>query len=83
MTLFFYFLYRFDLELENWIVDVNELKEIAESQNFVGRAEDWENEKWKVDGAVTKVLFANKCKDMHFILPDTGHMYYIQKEDAV
>ncbi len=41
------------------------------------RTEDWEKEKWKVDGAENKVLFANKYKDMCFVLPDTGHMYYI------
>ncbi len=29
------------------------------------------------DGAVNKVLFANKYKDIHFVLPDPGHMYYI------
>ncbi len=45
---------------------------------------DWEKEKWKVDWAVNKVLFANKYEDMHFILPDTGHMMcYIQEENVV
>ncbi len=84
MTLnYFCLLCRFDLELENWDVDVNELKEITISRNFVGWTEDWEKEKWKVDVAVNKVLFANKYKDMHFILPDTGHMYYIREEDVV
>ncbi len=79
----FHFLYSVDLELENWGVDINKLKEIAISRNFVGWIEDWEKEKWKVDGPVNKVLFANKYKDMHFVLPDTGHMYYIQEEDVV
>ncbi len=36
-----------------------------------------------MDGAVNKVLFVNKYKDMHFVLPDTGHMYYIREEDVV
>ena len=82
-TNLFLLLCRFDLELENWGVDVNELKDIAISRNFVGWTEDREKEKWKVDGAVNKVLFANKYKDMHFVLPDTGHMYYIWEEDVV
>ncbi len=68
------FLDRFDLGLENCDVDVNELKEIPISRNFVGWTEDWEKEKWKVDGAVNKVLFANIYKDMRFVLPDTRHM---------
>ena len=84
MTLnYFCLLYRFDLELENWGVDVNELKEIPISRNFLGWTEDWEKEKWKEDGAVNKALFANKYKDMRFVLPDTGHMYYIREEDVV
>ncbi len=36
-----------------------------------------------MDGAVNKVLFANKYKDMRFVLPHTGHMYYIREEDVV
>ncbi len=66
-----HFLYRFDLELENWGVDVNELKEIAMLRYFVSWTEDWEKEKWKVDGAINKVLFAKKYNDMHFVLSDT------------
>ncbi len=46
---------------------------------------DWRlaNREWKVDGAVNKVLFANKYKEIHFVLPDTSHMYYIQVEDVL
>ncbi len=44
-------MYRFDLELENWGVDVNEFKEIAILQNFVGWTGDWEKEKQKLYGA--------------------------------
>ncbi len=83
MTLnYFCLLNRFDLELENWGVNI-ELKEIPILRNFVGWTEAWEKEKWKVDGAVNKALFANKYKDMRFVLPDTRHMYYIQEEDVV
>ncbi len=61
MTLnYFCLLCRFDLELENWGVDVDELKEIPISSNFVGWTKDWEKKKWKVDRAINKVLFANK-----------------------
>ncbi len=56
----FCLLCRFDLELENWGVDVNKLKETPISRSFVGWTEDWEKEKWKVDGAVNEVLVANK-----------------------
>ncbi len=80
---FDFLLYRFDLEIEHWGVDINELKEIAISRSFVGWTEDWEKEKRKVDGAVNKVLLANKYKDICFVLPDTGLMYYIQEEDVV
>ncbi len=73
----FHFLCRFDLELENWGVDVNEHKEIPISRNFVGWTEDWEKEKWKVDGAVNKVLFANKYKDMRFVL--LSYVLYLRR----
>ncbi len=51
------------------------------SQSFVGWAEDWEKDKWKTDGAVKKVLDSKKYKDLCFVLPDTGHMYYKLEED--
>ncbi len=70
------------MELENWGVDVNELKEIETSRYFVGLTEDWERVKMKVHRAVNKPLFANKYKYMCSILPDTGHMYYIRAEDV-
>ncbi len=69
------------MELENRGVDVNKLKEITILRNFVGWTEDWEKEKCKVDG--TNVLFANKHKNMCFVLPDTGHMYFIQEAHVV
>ncbi len=71
------------MELEDWGVDVNALKEPAITRTFVGWTKDWEKEKWKTDGAVNRVLFSNKYKDLRFILPDTGHMYYIRDEDIV
>ncbi len=84
MTLnYFCLLCRFDLEIENWGGDVNELEEIPISRNFVGWTEDWEKVKWKVDGFVNKVLFINKYENMCFVLRDSGHMYYIQKEAVV
>ncbi len=44
-TKLFSFPERFDLELENWGVGVNECKEIALLKNFVDWTEDWEKEK--------------------------------------
>ncbi len=62
---------------------MNALKEPFIQQFFVGWTEDWEKDKWKTDGAVNKVLFANKYKDLRFVLPDAGHMYYMCEEDIV
>ncbi len=62
---------------------MNALKEPAFSRTFVGWTEDWEKDKWKTDRAVNQVLFSNKYKDLRFVLPDTGHMYYISEEDIV
>ncbi len=76
-------LYRFDLELEKWGVDVNAFKEPGISHNFVGWTEEWEKVKLKTDSAVNKVFFSIKYKDLHFVLPDTGLMYYICEEDIV
>ncbi len=49
----------------------------------MGWTEDWEKDKWKTDNAVNKVLFSNKYKNLCFILPDIGHMYYVCKEDIM
>ncbi len=63
--------------LENWGVDVNEIKEIEILQFCVGEI--------KVESRLRcqKVLFANKYKDMFFVLSDTGHMYYYKEENVV
>ncbi len=37
----------------------------------------------KTDGAVKRVLFSNKYKDLCFVSPDTGHMYNVLEEDIV
>ncbi len=71
---FIYFL--FDLELDKWGVDADELKDPSLSCTSVGWTEDWEKDKWKTYGTM---LFSNKYKDLHFVLPDTGHMHYIQE----
>ncbi len=62
---------------------MNALKEPALARTFVGLTKDCEKDKWKTDGAVNWVLFSNKYKDLRFVLPDTGHMYYICEEDIV
>ncbi len=51
-------------------------KEPSVSCTIVGLIEEWEKDKWKTDGTVNKVLFSSKYKDLSFVLPDTGHMYY-------
>ncbi len=63
----------------NYLPNFNLLKEPA----FVGWTEGWKKDKWKIDGAVNRVFFSNKYKDLHFVLPDTGHMYYICEEDIL
>ncbi len=50
---------------------------------FFGWTENWEKDKWKTNGAANKVLFSNKYKELCFIFPDTGHIYYICEEDIV
>ncbi len=72
-----------NLELENWGIEVNALKEPAISKTFVGWTKDWEKDKWKTDGDANQVLFSNKYEDLNFVLPDTGHMYYIREVDFV
>ncbi len=62
---------------------MNALKEPAISRTFVRWTEDWEKDKWKTNGAANKVLFSIKYKDLHFVLPDIGHMYCIHEEDIV
>ncbi len=59
------------------------MKEPAIVHVFVGWIEDWEKEKCQKDGAVNKVLFTNKNKNLHFVLPDTGHMYFTCEEEIV
>ncbi len=53
------------------MVDVNELKETAVSQNFVGWTEYWEKEKWKMDGAF------KKC-GVPIILMVKNNMFFMQ-----
>ncbi len=59
------------------------INEPAISLTFVGWTEDWEKNKWKTDGTVNKVLFSNKYEYLHFVWPDTYHVYYICEEDIV
>ncbi len=59
------------------------LKEPAISHTIIGWTKDWEKDKWNTDGAVNKVLFSNHYNNLHFVSPETGHVYYIQEEDAV
>ncbi len=54
---------RFDLQLEEWGVDVNVLKEFAITRNFIDWVEDWGKEKHKKYDAVVRAHFVNKYKD--------------------
>ncbi len=56
----------------NCSIDLYEVKETAITLNIVGWTDDWEKDKWKVDGAMNKVLIANKQEDICIILFDTG-----------
>ncbi len=42
---YYFLIYRFDLELESWGIDVNVLKEPAISRTFVGWTKDLEKDK--------------------------------------
>ncbi len=69
------------LELENWGVDVNALKE-PDSHFFVGWNES-EQEKWSQDRAANKALSSNKCRDLLFILHDNDHVQCFQGEGVL
>ncbi len=53
------------------------LKEPAITWQFIGWTEDWEKEKFKHSGAVTRAMFINKYKDTIFNLPDNGETYHV------
>ncbi len=51
--------------------------------NFVNWTDIWEQEKWKQDEAVKKVLLSNKYKNVHSICPQNSHMYSIHYKEIV
>ena len=79
---------RFDLQLEEWGVDVVFLKESAVTRNFVGWTEERGKEKHKKNDAVVRALFVNKYNNRSYRLPaqsddDVDHTYFIREEDIV
>ncbi len=76
------------MQLEEWGVDVDILRETSITRNFTGWTEDWEKEKHKKNDAVVRALFVNKYKDLIYRLPaqsenDIDRIYVIREEDIV
>lgn len=69
------------MKSKNWGVDVVELKKtemlkicIVDWILWEREVENWQCSQWSAA--------AIRNKEMHFILPHTGNMYYIQEEDV-
>ncbi len=60
---------RFDLQLEERVVNVGVLWEMAITQNITGWTDDREKQKHKIFDAVVRALFVNKYKDLVYCLP--------------
>ncbi len=76
------------MQLEEWGIDVDILRETSITQNFTGWTEDWEKEKHEKNDAVVRALFVNKYKDLIYRLPaqsenDIDQIYVIREEDIV
>ncbi len=76
------------MQLEEWGVDVDILRETSITRNFTGWTEDWEKEKHKKNDAVVRALFVNKYKDLIYCLPaqsenNIDQIYVIREEDIV
>jgi hypothetical protein len=63
---------NFDLELERFGVDMNELKESPIDRVFRAWVEDWEEEARKKNDCVTEAQLLAKYKGLVFHDPDTG-----------
>ncbi len=72
---------RFDLQLEDWGIDIAQLKEPAIIWRIKGWTEEWEKERHKMNDAVSKAMFVNKYKDTVFDLPDADNNTFYVRED--
>ncbi len=79
---------RFDLQLEEWGLDVGVLKDIAITRNFIACIKECEEEKNKENDAVVTDLFVKKYNDLSYQLPaqsddDVDCLYFIWEGDIV
>ena len=73
LTLFF----KFDLQLENWGVDLELLKAKEVKRVFRAWVEDWEKECMKDKDAVAEIWLLEKCKGLAFFDPEERITYTI------
>ncbi len=78
----------FDLQLEEWDLDVGALKDTVITRYFIAWTEEWEKEKHKKNDAVMRALFVNKYKDLSYRLTaqsgdDIDRLYFIRREDIM
>ena len=73
--------HSFDLELEQFGVDVEQLKQPATKRVFRAWFEDWEVENVKKNNAVTKQLFLEKHENLVFLDPDTNLTFVVAPEN--
>ncbi len=81
--LIIHYLFRFDLQLEDWGIDTAQLKEPAITQQNKGCTEEWEKERHKKNDAVSKAMFVNKYRDTVFDLPDSDNNTFYVGENEI
>ncbi len=89
MCYLFIFLYRnsyfitFDLELEKFGDDIQVLKDPVIFREFVGWAEDWEEEVKKKNCPVVEAHFITNHKHLSFLFEDNNKVYTIFEGNVV
>ncbi len=73
---------RFDLQLEEWGLNVGVFKDTVITRNFSAWTKEWEKEKQKKNYTVVRALFVNKYKDLSYQLlaqgdDDVDHLYFV------
>ena len=73
-------MYSFDLQLEKFDVDLENLKEPATTRIFRAWVEDWEKEMMKKNDCVAEATLLEKYKDLVFNDPDVNCMFTVAKQ---
>ncbi len=81
--LIIHYLFRFDLQLEDWGIDTAQLKEPAITRRIKGWTEEWEIERHKKNDAVLKAMIVNKYSDTVFDLPDSDNNTFYVGENEI